>query len=173
VLTVLVAASGVTGDAHGSECDIQGQGKRRADFFLIRTRAASLGLVAAFGFMLVVSLAASTALSALGHFFKGLFAGKILLAVLNTVNTVVSLAIFTVLFTPIYKVLPDTTIFRRDLVLGAFVTGVLSTIGKALIGIDLVAQRLVRPMARLVPSSGRLFRADLPVRRRVDQGHRR
>jgi membrane protein len=54
--------------------------------------AASLGLVAALGFMLVMSLAASTALSALGNVFEGLFAGKILLAVLNTV---VSLAIFT------------------------------------------------------------------------------
>jgi membrane protein len=42
--------------------------------------------------MLVMSLAASTALSALGNVFEGLFAGKILLAVLNTV---VSLAIFT------------------------------------------------------------------------------
>jgi membrane protein len=79
---------------------------------LIRTRAASLGLVAALGFMLVVSLAASAALSALGHVFQGLFAGKILLAVLNTV---VSLAIFTLLFTAIYKVLPDMAISWRDL----------------------------------------------------------
>ena len=120
--------------------------------------------------MLVVSLAASTALSALGHVFQGLFAGKILLAVLNTV---VSLAIFTVLFIAIYKVQPDTTISRRDLVLGAFVTGVLSTIGKALIGIYL---------GRAAPGSpygadrsdvlDLLFRADLAVRR-VDQGHRR
>jgi membrane protein len=101
---------------------------------LIRTRAASLGLVAALGFMLAVSLAASTALSALGNVFAGLFAGKVLLAVLNTV---VSLAIFTLLFTAIYKVLPDTPIPWRDLVLGAFITAVLFAIGKSLIGIYL------------------------------------
>jgi len=81
---------------------------------------------------LVVSLAASTALSALGSVFEGLFAGKILLAVLNTV---VSLAIFTLLFTAIYKVLPDTA--WRDLVLGAFITAVLFAVGKSLIGIYL------------------------------------
>jgi membrane protein len=49
----------------------------------------------------------------------------------------VSLTIFTFLFTAIYKVLPDTAIPWRDLVLGAFVTAVLFTIGKSLIGIYL------------------------------------
>ena len=38
-------------------------------FSLIRTRAASLGLVAALGFMLMVSFAASAALSVLGRWF--------------------------------------------------------------------------------------------------------
>ena len=58
----------------------------------------SLGLVAALGFMLMVSLAASAGLLALGHLFPGMFAGKVLLAALNTV---VSLAIFTLLFAAI------------------------------------------------------------------------
>jgi membrane protein len=84
--------------------------------------------------MLVVSLAASAALSALGQAFQGFFAGKILLVALNAV---VSLAIFTLLFTAIYKVLPDTPIPWRDLMRGAFVTAVLFTIGKSLIGIYL------------------------------------
>jgi hypothetical protein len=86
------------------------------------------GLVAAVGFMLVVPLAASAGLFALGDGFQGLFAGKILLAVLNTV---VSLAIFTLLFSAIYKALPDTAIPWHDLVLGAFVTAVPSAIGKS------------------------------------------
>jgi membrane protein len=101
---------------------------------LIRTRAASLGLVAALGFMLVVSLAASAALSALGHVVQGLLAGKILLAVLNTG---VSLAAFTLLFAAIYKVLPDTAISWCDLVLGVFVTAALFAVGKSLIGVYL------------------------------------
>ena len=53
-------------------------------------------------------------LLALGHWFPGMFVGKVLLAALNTV---VSLAIFTLLFAAIYKVLPDTAIPWRDLAL--------------------------------------------------------
>ena len=96
-------------------------------FSLIRSRAASLGLVAALGFMLMVSLAASAALSALEQWSAGT-------AVLSALNTVVSLAIFTVLFAAIYRVMPDTTLYWRHLLLGAFVTAVLFTVGKSLIG---------------------------------------
>ena len=96
-------------------------------FSLIRGRAASLGLVAALGFMLIVSLVASAGLSALEHWS----AGK---ALLSALNTVVSLAIFTLLFAAIYKVLPDTTIYWRHLLLGAFVTAALFTVGKSVIG---------------------------------------
>jgi membrane protein len=135
VLTVLVTASGVFGEMHTAlNATFKSKPIDEPISSLIRTRAASLGLVAALGFMLVVSLAASTALSALGHVFQGWFAGKILLVALNTG---VSLAIFTLLFTAIYKVLPDTAIPRRDLVLGAFVTALLFTTGKSLIGIYL------------------------------------
>jgi membrane protein len=135
VLTVLVSASGVFGEMHTAlNATFKAKPIDEPIFSVIRTRAASLGLVAALGFMLVVSLAASAGLSALGHVLQGIFAGKILLAILNTV---ISLAIFTLLFTAIYKVLPDTTIPWRDLVLGAFVTAVLFTIGKSLIGIYL------------------------------------
>jgi membrane protein len=54
--------------------------------------------------------------------------------VLSALNTVVSLAIFTVLFAAIYRVMPDTTLYWRHLLLGAFVTAVLFTVGKSLIG---------------------------------------
>jgi membrane protein len=134
-LTVLVTPSGVFGEMHTAmNATFKSKPIDEPISSLIRTRAASLGLVAALGFMLVVSLAASTALSALGHVFQGWFAGKILLAALNIG---VSLAIFTLLFTAIYKVLPDTAIYRRDLVLGAFITALLFTIGNSLIGIYL------------------------------------
>src|SRR5947208_13338052 len=135
VATVLITASGVFGEMHTAlNATFKAKPSDEPISALIQTRAASLGVVAALGFMLVVSLAASTALSALGQVFQGMFAGKILLAVLNAI---VSLAIFTLLFTAIYKVLPDTTIPWRDLVLGAFVTAALFTVGKSLIGIYL------------------------------------
>jgi membrane protein len=125
--------------------------------------------------MLIVSLAASAALSDLGHWVEGMLAGKFLLSLLNTV---VSLAIFTVLFMAIYKVLPDTGIPWRNLALGAFVTAVLFAVGKSLIGIYL---------GRAAPSStlwrgrsadrfdvlGVLLRTDFSLRRRTHEGHRR
>ena len=175
IFTVLVTASGVFSEMHTAlNATFRAKASDEPIFSLIRTRAASLGLVAALGFMLMVSLAASAGLSALGHWFQGVFAGRVLLSVLNTL---VSLAIFTLLFAAIYKVLPDIAIPWRDLSLGAFVTAGLFTVGKSLIGIYL---------GRAAPSlslwRGRcadrldvldvLFRADLPVRRRTHKVHR-
>jgi membrane protein len=135
IATVLIAASGVFGEMHTAlNATFNAKPSDEPISALIRTRAASLGLVAALGFMLVVSLSASAVLSALGHVVQGLLAGKILLAVLNTG---VSLAVFTLLFAAIYKVLPDTAISWCDLVLGAFVTAALFAVGKSLIGVYL------------------------------------
>ena len=97
-----------------------------------RPRATSLGLVAALGFLLIVSLAASAAVSALGKYLgdqSGL--APVLLSLLNTS---VSLLLFTLLFAAIYKVLPDTPLSWRVVSVGAFVTAALFTIGKSLIG---------------------------------------
>jgi membrane protein len=53
-------------------------------------------------------------LSALGHWFPGMFAGKVLLAALNTV---VSLAIFTLLFRSDLQGSPHTPIPWQELAL--------------------------------------------------------
>jgi membrane protein len=98
---------------------------------LIRARAASLGLVAALGFLLMVSLVVSTALTAFGNYLDSVLPfGKLILTVLNVV---VSLMLISFLFAAIYKVLPDRSLEWGDVVVGAIVTGVLFTIGKSLI----------------------------------------
>ena len=128
VVTVLITASGVFGEMRTAlNATFKAKPTEEPIFSLIRSRAASLGLVAALGFMLMVSLATSAALSALEQWSAGT-------AVLSALNTVVSLAIFTVLFAAIYRVMPDTTLYWRHLLLGAFVTAVLFTVGKSLIG---------------------------------------
>jgi len=99
---------------------------------LIRARAASLGLVAALGFLLMVSLVVSAGLSAFGDYLNSVLPfGKVILSV---VNFIVSLALIAVLFAAIYKVLPDTELAWRDVIVGAIVTAVLFTVGKSLIG---------------------------------------
>lgn len=99
---------------------------------LMRARVVSLGLVAALGFLLLVSLAVSAAISGLSEFANSrLPFGTI---VLSALNTAVSLALLTALFAAIYKVLPDCPLAWRDVWFGAIVTAILFTIGKSLIG---------------------------------------
>lgn len=99
---------------------------------LIRARAASLGLVATLGFLLVISLAASAALTALGDYANArLPLGAIILAVLNFA---VSFVLLSVLFAAVYKVLPDCELQWRDVVLGAAATTLLFLGGRSLIG---------------------------------------
>jgi membrane protein len=99
---------------------------------LLRARAASLGLVAALGFMLLVSLIASAAISALGDIINAYLPfGAIILSI---TNAVASFILISLMFAAIYKVLPDRTLQWRDVAIGALVTAALFTLGKSLIG---------------------------------------
>ena len=81
---------------------------------------------------MMVSLAASAALAALGTYMGTHTALAPLL--LSLMNTVISLLLFTLLFAAIFKVLPDTLIPWRHVITGAFITAILFTLGKSLIG---------------------------------------
>ncbi len=98
----------------------------------VRAKAAAIGLVGATGFLLVVSLLASAALSAFGTWLGDRAPGLPLLLMLA--NTALSLAVLTALFAAIYKVLPDRPLAWRDVIVGAAATAVLFTLGKSAIG---------------------------------------
>ena len=99
---------------------------------LIRARAASLGLVATLGFLLVVSLVASAAVTVFGQRLDAVLPfGQWVAA---GINTLISLALLSVLFGAVYKILPDRKLAWRDVVLGAAVTSILFVAGKSLIG---------------------------------------
>ena len=132
-VAVLITASGVFSEMQtGLNQAWQVKASDQPVLLMLRARAASLGLVAALGFLLIVSLAASTALAALGTYLEGLTSFAPLL--LSALNTLISLGLFTLLFAAIYKVLPDTPISWRDVGIGALITAALFTIGKSLIG---------------------------------------
>ena len=133
VLMVLVTASGVFSEMQATlnriwEADADGQPL----LSIVRARAASLGLVAALGFLMMASLAASAGLSALGNYLGSHTEFAPLL--LSILNTAISLFLFTLLFAAIFKVLPDTEIAWRDVAVGAMITALLFTAGKSLIG---------------------------------------
>jgi len=132
-VAVLVTASGVFSEMQtGLNQAWQVKAPDQPVLLMLRARAASLGLVAALGFLLVVSLAASTALAALGSYLDSLTSFAPLL--LAALNTLISLGLFTLLFAAIFKVLPDTPISWREVGIGALITAVLFTVGKSLIG---------------------------------------
>jgi membrane protein len=133
IATLIATASGVFGEmqsALNAIWKVQPSGTTLSR--LIRARAASLGLVAALGFLLMVSLVVSAGLTAFGNYLNSLFPFGAL--VLSILNLAVSLLLISLLFAAIYKVLPDRHLQWRDVILGAVVTAVLFTIGKALIG---------------------------------------
>jgi membrane protein len=99
----------------------------------IRGRLMSLGLVASIGFLLLVSLVISAVLSAIGGWWAQTFGGAAW--VLDVVNFVVSIAVITTLFALMYKLLPSVTIGWPDVWIGAFVTALLFSIGKYLVGL--------------------------------------
>jgi len=102
-------------------------------FLLDRLR--SFGLVVAMGFLLLVSLAVSAALSALGAWVSRSAPGWPL--VWQVVNVLVSLSVITAVFAMVYRFLPDVKLRWRDVWMGAFVTALLFSAGKQLIGLYL------------------------------------
>jgi membrane protein len=100
---------------------------------LVRARLVSLGLVATLGFLMLVSLAVSAGLTALGSYLSDLFPGGSF--VMSLLNLTISLALISALFAAIYKILPDKPITWRDVAVGSVVTAILFTIGKSLIGL--------------------------------------
>jgi membrane protein len=132
IIILMVTASGVFGEMQ-TALNVIWKAKPEGTTVsrLIRARAASLGLVAALGFLLMVSLVVSTVLTAFGNYLDSILPfGQVILTVLNVV---VSLVLISFLFAAIYKVLPDRNLEWGDVVVGAIVTGVLFTIGKSLI----------------------------------------
>jgi len=133
IATLIATASGVFGEMQAA-LNVMWKAKPLDTTVsrLLRARIASLGLVAALGFFLVVSLAVSAGLTAISSYLDSVSpTGKL---VLPAINFVVSLALLAVLFAAIYKVLPDRQLQWRDVIIGAVVTSLLFTIGKSLIG---------------------------------------
>jgi membrane protein len=132
LLTLILTASGVFGEMQSALNAIwKAERSGTAITRLIRARAVSLGLVAALGFLLLVSLVVSALLAAFGNQLNAVLPfGKI---ILSLINLLVSFTLIAVLFAAIYKILPDRPLAWRDVILGAVVTSMLFTAGKSLI----------------------------------------
>jgi membrane protein len=96
---------------------------------ILRARLFSFGLILATAFLLIVSLVISTALVAIGDLFKD-YASNFTILFFNLLNFAFSLAVISMLFALIFKILPDAKILWKHVWLGSILTGLLFTIGK-------------------------------------------
>lgn len=134
VVAILLATTGVFGEVQSSLNAVwKAQSRRPTLSRLVRARLASLGLVIAFGFVLMVSLAVSAALGALLTFLHGLFPA--LEAGLAVADFMLSIVLISALFAAMYKVLPDTPIAWHDVLVGAVCATLLFAGGKYLIAL--------------------------------------
>ena len=102
--------------------------------FLI-DRVRSFGLVISMGFLLLVSLAVSALVSAAAGWLSQWAPGvPFVIAGLDLVG---SLIVITGLFALLYRFLPDVKLRWRDVAIGAFVSALLFSVGKTLIGLYL------------------------------------
>jgi membrane protein len=130
---VILGASGVFGElqtALNHVWDVKPKPGRGLKGF-IRDRFFSFSMVMGVAFLLMVSLVVSAALAAVSGHYRDLIP---LPVVQEVVNTVVAVAVSTVLFALIFKVVPDAKIAWRDVWVGAAVTAVLFNLGKLLLG---------------------------------------
>ena len=135
-ITLLIAATTVFAELQ-SDLDriwkVPAKNKPNGLWGLIQARFLSFGLIVGIGFLMIISLALSAALTAFGNWYGTYFTGWTHL--LQVVNIVVSFGVTTAAFAMVYKLMPSVPIRWRDVWVGAFVTSFLFTLGKYLIGL--------------------------------------
>jgi membrane protein len=127
---LLVGATGVFAQLQQTLNTIWDVKPKEGVLAIVRVRIISFGLVLVAGFLLLVSLAASAAVTA--------FVSRVDVSVLpQVVNIATSTLVAAILFALIYKFLPDTPIAWVDALWGGLFTSVLFNLGKLLIGLYL------------------------------------
>lgn len=110
---------------------------------MLRARLKALGLVLTIGFLLMVSLALSAAVTAVGSLWSGMLPGTAVL--LRTLEFGVSFVLVTGLFAMIYKILPSVSLAWSDVWIGAAATSLLFWVGKWLIGVYIAKSAVASP----------------------------
>lgn len=141
IITLLFGALGVFNELHNSLNTIWEVREEKVEGFwnsvkqIVVNRFLSFTMVLGIGFMLLVSLVISAGISATEEVVASVLPFHEF--ILQLINTVISIGIITGFFALIFKILPDAEVAWNDVWLGAFVTALLFSIGKLLIGLYL------------------------------------
>jgi len=101
---------------------------------LVIDRLLGFGFVLVIGFLLLISFILSTALSLLNEYLDMIFS-DFSVYIAMVASEILSLGVITVLFALLFKYLPDAKIQWRSVWAGGFLTAILFTIGKYLLGL--------------------------------------
>jgi membrane protein len=137
ITTFIIGATGVfieIQDSINSIWSIKAKPRRGWVRFLF-ARIVSFSMVVGIGFLLMVSLVMSAALSMLDGWLEVYMSSFAWLAYI--ISHIISTGVVMLLFAVIFKVLPDANVKWRDVLIGAFFTSVLFLVGKYLINIYL------------------------------------
>jgi len=137
VIILFIGASGVFVQLQSSMNQIWGVKPKAGHFWkdFLKERLLSFAMILGVGFLLLISLVLSAALSAGSDYFEYLLPGANWLW--EVLNGGVSFAIVVLLFASIFKAVPDVRIGWNDVWVGALLTSVLFNGGKLAIGLYL------------------------------------
>jgi membrane protein len=136
VITLLFGASGVFGELQAALNKMENvKAGTQGLWATIRERFFSFGMVLAAGFLLLISLMASSAMEALGKSSQGLL--PLPEFALQILDMATSFGVTTALFALIFRYVPAKRLAWRTVWMGGAMTAVLFTIGKFLIGLYL------------------------------------
>lgn len=131
IVTLLIGSTTIFGDIQDSINTIWGikPKPKRGWVKMLQNRFLSFSVIISLGFVLLVSLAVTSLLDAFSGRLQARFA-DVSYYVFYVVNQLVTLAVISLIFGVIFKVLPDAIIKWRDVIAGAIVTAILFMIGK-------------------------------------------
>jgi membrane protein len=134
IVMLLFGASGVFSQLQDSLNTIWGVEPKpgRSWWIIVKERFASFTAILGIGFLLLVSLIVSAAISAMGKYLGSVL--PLSEALLQWINFFVSFGVISALFAMIFKILPDVKISWKDVLVGSLMTALLFDIGKFLIG---------------------------------------
>jgi membrane protein len=138
LITLFIGATGVFGqlqDALNTVWNVPPQETPSGFWAMIKSRFLSFTMVIGTGFLLLVSLVASAAISAVSKAMGSMLPFSEAMA--QGVTFLISLAMTAALFAMILKYLPNRTIQWKHVWIGALVTALLFTLGKWALGLYL------------------------------------
>lgn len=131
VALLILGATTVFGqlqDSLNSIWKVKAKPSRSGWVVMLITRLISFAMVLTVGFLLLISLILTTALSALVQMASGRF--SIPPQLLQAADLVIALGVISVLFAMVFKIMPDVRLRWHEVWLGAFGTAVLFSVGR-------------------------------------------